>query len=119
MLNCMYIDSLKMAQTNPDYANMFRGRPLRFVMPLRPNNESKDKTRNLNQLPDIKSEAYLLDDGRIHIKPELLCNIGCETPRINYDENLGKKYKYFYAISSDVDLENPGTVSIFQYSSKS
>lgn len=23
----------------------------------------------------------------------------------------GKKYRYFYAISSDVDAENPGTVS--------
>ena len=24
--------------------------------------------------------------------------------------NLGKKYRYFYAISADVDAENPGTV---------
>lgn len=35
MLDCMYIESMKDMQTNPDYANMFRAKPLRFVLPLR------------------------------------------------------------------------------------
>jgi len=44
------------------------------------------------------------------VESEIIVDIGCETPRINelFD---GKPYNYFYAISSDVDLENPGTVS--------
>lgn len=94
---------------------MFRGRPLRFVLPLEPNLEKKSdvsfETMDLNTLKNTNSKALLLDDGRIFIKPELLCTLGCETPRINYDRYLGEKYRYFYAISSDVDLENPGTVS--------
>lgn len=45
----------------------------------------------------------LLPDGRILVKPELLCDVGCETPRINVDSHLGKEYRYFYAISCDMD----------------
>ena len=40
----------------------------------------------------------------------MLCQLGCETPRINYEVYNGHPYRYFYAISSDVDAENPGTV---------
>lgn len=60
-----------------------------------------------------KPVAHLLLDGKIFVKPELLCDVGCETPRINTDFHLGKEYRYFYAISCDMDLDNPGTVSIF------
>lgn len=60
-----------------------------------------------------KPAAHLLPDGRILVKPELLCDVGCETPRINVDSHLGKEYRYFYAISCDMDLDNPGTVSIY------
>lgn len=35
MLDCMYIESMKDMQNNPNYANMFRAKPLRFVLPLR------------------------------------------------------------------------------------
>lgn len=45
-------------------------------------------------------------------EPETLVEIGCETPQINYDAYNGKPYTYFYAISSDVDSGNPGTVRI-------
>ncbi|TGZ48252.1 carotenoid isomerooxygenase isoform X1 [Temnothorax longispinosus] len=57
-----------------------------------------------------KPTAHRLHDGRIFVKPELLCDVGCETPRINTDLHLGKEYRYFYAISCDMDLENPGTL---------
>lgn len=130
MLNCMYIESMRNMQNNPDYAKMFRGRPLRFVLPLlRPTkpksltslrvffskslndaNDSGDLSNNLVKLKDSCAAAFSLPDGSIFCKPELLCNLGCETPRINYEKNLGVDYQFFYAISSDVDAENPGTL---------
>lgn len=104
-------------QHNPDYAKMFRGRPLRFVLPLLSKERrkalrdlGKDKNQeNLVRIPNTKARAYLKEDNII-VKPELLCDLGCETPRIYYEKHLGKEYQYFYAISSDVDAENPGTV---------
>lgn len=60
-----------------------------------------------------KPTAYRLPDGKILVKPELLCDVGCETPRINANFYLGREYRYFYAISCDMDLDNPGTVSSF------
>lgn len=129
MLNMMYIDTMKNMQSNPDYAKMFRGRPLRFVLPLMKPSKPKSLSsiriffsksledssqnslsQNLVKLKDSEAAAYSMPDGSIFCKPELLCDLGCETPRINYDEYLGSEYRYFYAISSDVDLENPGTI---------
>lgn len=156
-------------QQNPNYAKLFRGRPLRFFLPLltqekipkkqnplellkrsiseslsfksnltrmmmksskstqncnkydevkttetRPKNIDATiealLTKNLIKLSDTKCQAFLLSDGTIFCKPELLCNLGCETPRFNYEQCLGVKYRYFYAISCDVDMENPGTI---------
>lgn len=138
MLNCMYVETMKNMQSNSNYATLFRGRPLRFVLPLkkfttkyqyRPYTHSHSKTHfknggsnikngiydllseNLVDLEDTRAQAYRLPNNVIFCKPELLCDLGCETPRINYPTKLGKEYQYFYAISSDVDAENPGTVS--------
>lgn len=80
---------------NPDYAAMFRSRPLRFVLPVNCDNPTND---------DVKND-------QLYVSPEKLCDLGCETPRIN-EFKIGKKYRFFYAISSDVDAENPGTVII-------
>lgn len=130
MLNCMYIDTMKEMQSNPDYARMFRGRPLRFVLPLvksaKPKSlsslkgffsksvEDKDFNDNISgnlvKLKDSEASAFSMPDGSIFCKPEILCYLGCETPRINYDLCLGQHYQFFYAISSDVDAENPGTL---------
>lgn len=77
-------------QRIPEYAKMFRGRPIRFVLPLNQNDNAENKL----------------------VKPYRLCNLGCETPRINYERVLGKSYRFFYAISSDVDANNPGTVRV-------
>ncbi|RZC35697.1 carotenoid isomerooxygenase [Asbolus verrucosus] len=84
MLECMYIENMKNMQRNQKYAEMFRSKPLRFVLPL--------------------------VDEDILVEPEQLSHLGCETPRINYEQYLGKKYRFFYAISSDVDGNNPGTI---------
>lgn len=100
--------SLQNAQSDPNYASLFRGRPKRFVLPLKP---KQGMDGNLNSFPHSLSEAYWRNGGfAIYIKPEELCSLGCETPRINYEIYNGKPYRYFYAISSDVDAENPGTV---------
>ncbi|XP_066594753.1 carotenoid isomerooxygenase isoform X2 [Prorops nasuta] len=165
MLNCMYIDALKNVHNNSNYAELFRGRPLRFVLPLlecnsntsslvnlidmvalennlqrtkkfkrmdsdesyvkskgseRNNKEyalnlhsligkAKTKQNKINNL-NVKPEAYKISDRKFFVKPELLCNLGCETPTVNLAGCQGKPYRYFYAISSDVDLDNPGTI---------
>lgn len=67
---------------------MFRSRPLRFILPIY----------------DKKTVSS-------YICPEKICDLGCETPKIN-NQKIGKKYRFFYAISSDVDSQNPGTVII-------
>lgn len=151
-------------QQNAEYAKLFRGRPLRFVLPLTQSNSKKslsfanirrslsetsginlltsmfkkqnmsfdsyeidceqgynrptseDKrieallATNLIKLPHTNCTAIKLSDGTVFCKPEILCTLGCETPRINYEKHLAVKYRYFYAISSDVDAENPGTL---------
>ncbi|XP_014262658.2 carotenoid isomerooxygenase-like [Cimex lectularius] len=105
MIDCMFIEALKEAKHNPNYAKMFRSRPVRFVLPLR----QPKMQKNLVTLKETNARAYW-SKGKIYAVPEILCKIGCETPRINYPLYMGKKYRYFYAISSDVDLENPGTL---------
>ncbi|XP_044262087.1 carotenoid isomerooxygenase [Tribolium madens] len=106
MLDCMYTSVMKNMQHNPNYAEMFRSKPLRFVLPLKP----AETNSNLIQLSDTNCEAYYQPDGEIIIIPEKLSDLGCETPRINYEQYLGKQYRYFYAISADVDAANPGTI---------
>lgn len=135
MLNCMYVESMATMQQNPDYAKMFRGKPVRFVLPLNVTQKkvsqissifsklsrsmSFEKTsftekdivlENLVTLPGTKATAHKMPNNSIYCTPELLCYLGCETPRIHYDSCLGIEYTYFYAISSDVDADNPGTV---------
>lgn len=95
------------AQSDPNYASLFRGRPQRFVLPLKP---QRDSTKNLNRLSYSSSSAQWTKKGSVLIQPEVLCQLGCETPRINYEVYNGRPYRYFYAISSDVDADNPGTV---------
>ncbi|BES91845.1 neither inactivation nor afterpotential B [Nesidiocoris tenuis] len=106
MIDCMLVESLKGAHENPKYANLFRSRPVRFVLPLRTHRSSS----NLVTLGGTEASAYYTSAGNVRVIPEILCNMGCETPRINYPARLGKKYRYFYSISADVDLEHPGTL---------
>ncbi|KAM8703044.1 hypothetical protein ACLKA7_005391 [Drosophila subpalustris] len=164
MINCMYLEAIANMQTNPNYATLFRGRPLRFVLPLgaggrdassssrrrlvksmslaglnvgqasrmkhsasqqadisymatngrqeedsKPSRFEVEDRVNLVSLKDSQAEAYQAASG-IVLRPEMLCDWGCETPRIYYERFMGRKYRYFYAISSDVDAQNPGTL---------
>lgn len=116
---------------NPNYAEMFRSRPNRFVLPMKLELGTK-KNENLVVLEGTTAKACYLENGDILVEPEEICDIGCETPRINYenylgkcfetidmnlrfDSFLGKPYRYFYAISSDVDSEKSGCVSILSF----
>lgn len=154
MIDCMYLESIMNMQSNPNYASLFRGRPLRFVLPLskdsivensqcvngsnplsrsftlsglnrrqnqpiirhslsqheditfmttniRSNsaaNDSPDSGEsiqhenlvNLINLPNCLAEAYEMPNHQIFVRPELLCDWGCETPRIYYENYSGK-----------------------------
>ncbi|XP_071539885.1 uncharacterized protein [Panulirus ornatus] len=109
MLHCMYVEALKNAAYDPTYAQMFRGRPKRWVLPLLPNKDAGRHT-NLITLPGTQCHARWVKKNVVYIVPEMLANIGCEVPRIHYDEYNGRFYRYFYAICSDVDHPNPGTL---------
>ncbi|XP_053612969.1 carotenoid isomerooxygenase [Plodia interpunctella] len=82
-LDAMYIHAIETMQSNADYASWFRARPQRVTLPLA---------------------------ARARLVCARLADLGCETPRIHYDLVNGRPYRYFYAISSDVDAENPGTI---------
>ncbi|CAF1618362.1 unnamed protein product, partial [Didymodactylos carnosus] len=48
--------------------------------------------------------------NQIWIEPELLADVGCELPQIDYFNYMGKFYRYFYAINTDIDYEHCGAV---------
>ncbi|GAB1862600.1 Beta,beta-carotene 15,15'-monooxygenase [Camponotus japonicus] len=107
ILEHMYIDAMKNMHEDADFGSLFRARPLRFVLPMK-------------EVPSDTTSDYNLD-GKIFVKPELLCDVDCETPRINADFHLGKEYRYFYAICCDKDMDNLETlikVDTFQKSKK-
>ena len=54
----------------------------------------------------------LLDSNNLWIEPELIVDVGCELPQIDYYQFHGKFYRYFYAINSDVDYEQCGAVRL-------
>lgn len=85
--------------------------PMRFNGEFWRNFESRYSVKNLINAKSTNCRAYHLEDGMIFCIPESLCDLGCETPRINDKAFSGKKYRFFYAISSDVDAQTPGTVS--------
>lgn len=104
MLYCMYLEALQKAQSNPDYAELFRGRPQRYVLPLKvANNQHTKRDENLVTLSYTTAQAFLEKKRTIRLVPQTICDVGCETPTINYDQHNGKKYRYFYAITADVD----------------
>jgi len=106
MLNCMYLEELSKAQGNPQYAKLFYGRPRRFVLPLTcgETNFGADLVR----LSYCTASAHQVSDGVVRLEAQVLADAGCETPAINYRRSNGRKYRYFYAISSDVAIRNPG-----------
>ena len=79
------------AQSSPGYADLFRGRPQRFVLPLLTDPLKKDQ--NLVSLAYTTASAILENQGEVRLTPETICNVGCETPTINYEACNGKKYR--------------------------
>ena len=82
MLHCMSLTALQTAQSDPSYAQRFRGKPHRFVLPLSPNMRSRS---NLVNLPYTSARAHVDRHGHIRLTPQQLCHVGCETPTINYN----------------------------------
>jgi len=99
MLRCMSLKALQTAQSDPSYSKRFKGRPHRFVLPLNPNMRSRS---NLIHLPYTRAKAHIDKNGGVRLTSDPLCYVGCETPIIN-PVFQGKKYRYFYAITSDID----------------
>lgn len=158
MLDCMYVDAMENMQNIVNYANMFKSRPLRFVLPInvpcsdcyiidessmllsfkwmtcmrratseKPHqninnvnrvfdndngNENDDENatiesgheircnnENLVKLKNSTAKAYRIissnDDNEpvIFCVPETLCDLGCETPRINEKLSQGRERK--------------------------
>ncbi|XP_038214747.1 carotenoid isomerooxygenase-like isoform X1 [Zerene cesonia] len=85
VLDAMYVDAIETMQTNAEYAEWFRGRPKRLEMDLN-------------------------DPNMTRIDAKILADVGCETPKTYYEKCNGRAYRYFYAISSDVDAEHPGSI---------
>merc|ERR1712106_117779 len=105
MMDCMFLSKLQFAQSNADYAKLFRGRPKRYVLPLKP---VLGDCQNQVKLDYTVACAHSLSSTCVSVQPSLICQVGCETPAIHYKKYNGKKYQYFYAITSDVDAENAG-----------
>ena len=105
MMDCMFLAKLQSAQSNADYAKLFRGRPKRYVLPLKP---VHGDSQNQVKLEYTSACAHSLSATSVSVQPGLICQVGCETPAIHYEKYNGKKYQYFYAITSDVDAENAG-----------
>ena len=57
---------------------------------------------NLIHLPYTRAKAHIDKNGGVRLTSDPLCYVGCETPIIN-PVFQGKKYRYFYAITSDID----------------
>jgi carotenoid cleavage dioxygenase-like enzyme len=84
-------------------------RPVRFVLPL--NTEDSPEGENLIKLENTSAKAWLAD-GQVQVTAEILSELSCELPRVNNPKYTGKKYRYFYGVSFDMDSDRPGGVSI-------
>ena len=111
MLYLMSVEKLSTAQSNKEYSKKFQGRPHRFVIPtsfdslpeFTPNIGRKNLVTLSSSTLTFGAVAQMISEYKIHLTPGKICNVGCETPTINYDEYNGKAYRYFYGICADVD----------------
>ena len=55
-------------------------------------------------------QVKYLAQRQLWIEPELILDVGCELPQVDYFKLFGKFYRYFYAINSDVDYQHCGAV---------
>lgn len=108
LIDSVYINIMKNAQHNPNYVDMIRSSPQRFVLPL--SNKCDRIDDNLVDLPNTTAKAYKTTAQKIFVDPEVLCDVICDMPTIYYDQFVGKKYQYFYGISSCAADVNPGAI---------
>jgi carotenoid isomerooxygenase len=116
MMDSMYIESMESGNSDP-FKTILKARPIRFVLPIGKANNIQEKPaessrENLVKLENSTATAFVLDDGSIFCKPELLCDIGCELPRINYSKFLGHNYQFFYAVCVTAEENSQGLVKI-------
>ena len=108
MLNSTKIAAIQTAQSDAKMAQLFHNRALRFVLPLKNamKGNTGDQKANLVTLQNTTAKAKWSKNSTVWVEPQELCNIGCETPTINYGAYSGKKYRYFYAITTSIDDPN-------------
>lgn len=87
----------KLTKDDPDRLKKSHSNVMRFVMPLI---HSKEKNVNFVKLENTLASAYL-DHDKIHCIPEVICDFGCEFPRINYERCSGVEYKFLYIHGRD------------------
>ncbi|CAK1549422.1 unnamed protein product [Leptosia nina] len=85
IIDAMFIDAIKFNHNNLDYAKWCASRPRRYRIPL--------------EAPNMTM-----------VESELLADVGCEMPRINYELFNGRPYNYFYGIISDVSSDIAGAL---------
>ncbi len=70
----------------------------------------KKENGNLNNLNYTTCQVKLIEKKKIWIEPEVIVDVGCELPQIEYFKFYGKFYRFFYAINSDIEYEYCGAV---------
>ena len=97
MLHCMNLEALQMAQSDPNFARKFRGRPRRYVLPLKnaasfsyKHSKADEPSSNLVALTYTTASAYAVKKSKnktvVSLEPQEICDFGCETPTIFYDK---------------------------------
>ncbi|CRL08261.1 CLUMA_CG020902, isoform A [Clunio marinus] len=108
VLNQLYLESIKELEKESDLLKITLAKPFRFVLPLcNVKSLTCSENENLVTLPNTKASAYLkLSNGNVFCVPELLSESRCELPRINYENYLGREYKFVYGVSFEKDNSN-------------
>jgi hypothetical protein len=70
----------------------------------------KNEDEILIDLNYTTCQIKFIDKRSLWIEPELIIDLGCELPQIEYFRYYGKFYRFFYAINSDVDYQYCGAV---------
>lgn len=102
----------KLLENDVENYQKFRSLPLRFVLPL----NSSEKNQNLVKLESSQATATLRD-GKVFCFPELLSEVSCIFPNVNYANNSRVDYQYFYAVGMDFD-DNYGALIKYDVKNK-
>merc|ERR1719378_912617 len=98
-MKSMLVEKLANAQNDPVFAG--RTRPHRYVLPL--DIENKPKGQNIVTLDYTSAKAEVTKDNTVLLTHQQIADVACEFPAIYYKKYNGKKYKYFYVASTDLD----------------